>query len=83
MYITQALKRNVQLFPNKTSTSYLNRSFTWNESLERISKIAYSIKKLHISELTKSYLKQKVIATADHCYGCTAGSGSSCTGTLT
>ena len=50
MYITQALKRNVQLFPNKTSTAYLDRSFTWQESLERISKIAYSIKKLDISE---------------------------------
>ena len=45
--------------------------------------IPLSNKKLHISELTKSYLNQKVIATADHCYGCTAGSGSSCTGTLT
>jgi len=50
MYITQALKRNVQLFPNKTSTAYLDRSFTWKESLERISKIAYSIKKLDVSE---------------------------------
>ncbi len=50
MYITQALKRNVQLFPNKTSTAYLDRSFTWKESLDRISKMAYSIKKLDISE---------------------------------
>ncbi len=50
MYITQALKRNVQLFPNKTSTAYLDRNFTWQESLDRISKIAYSIKKLDISE---------------------------------
>ncbi len=50
MYITQALKRNVQLFPNKTSTAYLDRSFTWKESLERISKIAYSIRKFDVSE---------------------------------
>ena len=50
MYITQALKRNVQLFPDKTSTAYLDRSFTWKESLDRISKMAYSIKKLDISE---------------------------------
>ena len=40
----------MQLFPNKTSTAYLDRSFTWKESLERISKIAYSIKKLDVSE---------------------------------
>ncbi len=45
--------------------------------------IPLSNKKLHISQLTTSYLKQRVISTADHCYGCTAGSGSSCTGSLT
>ena len=27
-------------------------------------------------------LKGKKIATADHCYGCTAGTGSSCSGSL-
>ena len=26
MYITQALKRNVQLFPDKTATSYMERN---------------------------------------------------------
>ena len=49
MYITQALKRNVQLFPDKTATAYMDRTFTWKESLDRISKIAFSIKELDIS----------------------------------
>ena len=50
MYITQALKRNVQLFPDKIATAYMDRTFTWKESLERIRKLAFSIKKLNISK---------------------------------
>ena len=37
--------------------------------------------KIHIRDL-KSSLFDKKINTADHCFGCTAGSGSSCGGTL-
>ena len=37
--------------------------------------------KIHIRDL-KSSLLEKKINTADHCFGCTAGSGSSCGGTL-
>ncbi|MEM9420631.1 MAG: arsenosugar biosynthesis radical SAM (seleno)protein ArsS [Planctomycetota bacterium] len=33
-------------------------------------------------DTTAEELADRVIATADHCYGCTAGSGSSCTGSL-
>jgi len=36
----------------------------------------------HISELIKDELTDKTIATRQHCYGCTAGQGSSCTGAL-
>ncbi|OQW65970.1 MAG: radical SAM protein [Proteobacteria bacterium ST_bin11] len=38
--------------------------------------------KLHISELHPEQLKDAPIATAAHCYGCTAGQGSSCGGAL-
>jgi radical SAM/Cys-rich protein len=38
--------------------------------------------KLHISELHPEQLKNAPIATAAHCYGCTAGQGSSCGGAL-
>ncbi|MEM9914771.1 MAG: arsenosugar biosynthesis radical SAM (seleno)protein ArsS [Planctomycetota bacterium] len=33
-------------------------------------------------DTTADELADRVIATGDHCYGCTAGSGSSCTGSL-
>ena len=39
-------------------------------------------KQLHISELTDSRLEGNEITVLDHCYGCTAGQGSSCGGAL-
>lgn len=39
-------------------------------------------KKLHLSALLSENLLGTNIATADHCYGCTAGQGSSCGGAL-
>ncbi len=39
-------------------------------------------KKMHISTLSKPELDNKSIVIADHCYGCTAGQGSSCGGAL-
>ena len=38
--------------------------------------------KLHISDLTDTGLDGNEIMIADHCYGCTAGQGSSCRGAL-
>ena len=35
-----------------------------------------------IWEMSESDLAGRIIATDDHCYGCTAGAGSSCTGAL-
>jgi radical SAM/Cys-rich protein len=39
-------------------------------------------RKLHLSELTGRELAGNPIAVRDHCYGCTAGQGSSCGGAL-
>ncbi|MCA9039604.1 MAG: arsenosugar biosynthesis radical SAM protein ArsS [Planctomycetaceae bacterium] len=39
--------------------------------------------RLHISELTEEILLNRPIETANHCLGCTAGAGSSCSGNLT
>ena len=39
-------------------------------------------KKRHISDCLQQDFKQQAISIADHCYGCTAGSGSSCGGAL-
>jgi len=38
--------------------------------------------RVHISELSLDRLRDAPIATAAHCYGCTAGQGSSCGGAL-
>ena len=39
-------------------------------------------KRLHISQLTDEILHERSISVANHCFGCTAGCGSSCRGTL-
>ncbi len=37
----------------------------------------------HLSQLLKQMPEEMPISVADHCYGCTAGQGSSCSGVLT
>lgn len=44
-------------------------------------KMNLSGKETHITKMSKKYLHNREISTGDHCYGCTAGSGSSCGGT--
>ena len=39
-------------------------------------------KKAHLNDLSAARLDKKNIVIADHCYGCTAGQGSSCGGAL-
>jgi radical SAM/Cys-rich protein len=41
-----------------------------------------NFRKLHISDVLKTRLRDIPISIADHCYGCTAGQGSSCGGAL-
>jgi radical SAM/Cys-rich protein len=41
-----------------------------------------NFQKLHIRDLLKTRLQDIPISIADHCYGCTAGQGSSCGGAL-
>lgn len=38
--------------------------------------------RVHISKMTDHLLAGRAIRTANHCYGCTAGCGSSCSGSL-
>jgi radical SAM/Cys-rich protein len=38
--------------------------------------------RVHIRDLTATELENRPVAVADHCYGCTAGQGSSCGGAL-
>ena len=44
--------------------------------------LADKVDKTHITELTANQLNNAKIATRQHCYGCTAGQGSSCGGAL-
>ena len=44
--------------------------------------ITGSCNRLHIQDFDPGRLDNNPITTANHCYGCTAGSGSSCTGSL-
>jgi radical SAM/Cys-rich protein len=37
---------------------------------------------LHLWDITPEYLERRTIQTGDHCFACTAGCGSSCTGAL-
>lgn len=39
-------------------------------------------KTMHLNDVTTNNLKEREIMIADHCYGCTAGQGSSCGGSL-
>jgi len=43
----------------------------------------FSHTKKHISDCLNVNFNQQAITIADHCYGCTAGNGSSCSGSLT
>ncbi|WLQ15001.1 arsenosugar biosynthesis radical SAM protein ArsS [Hahella aquimaris] len=53
----------------------------FNQMLD-IPLIASDKPKVHLRDLMAENLDGSVIATADHCYGCTAGQGSSCGGAL-
>ena len=41
-----------------------------------------NFKKLHISDVSQAHLQDIPVSIADHCYGCTAGQGSSCGGAI-
>ena len=53
----------------------------FNQMLDMPSKFS-PYNKTHISELNLNHLQLTPIQIGDHCYGCTAGSGSSCGGAL-
>lgn len=44
--------------------------------------VAYERPRMHLAELSGQALEGKPITVAEHCYGCTAGQGSSCSGAL-
>jgi acyl-CoA synthetase (AMP-forming)/AMP-acid ligase II len=48
MYLTQPIKRNAQLYPDKVATCCGSRRHTWTELVERVAKLAGALQKLGI-----------------------------------
>ena len=65
---------------NTLSVSWDGRLYDcdFNQMLE----LSVSSNSRHISEFNISQLSEREIRTSQHCYGCTAGAGSSCQGTV-
>ena len=66
----------------KTMISIDPFGYVYDCDFNQMLNIPLSNNKIHISQIDKNYLNHKKIATADHCFGCTAGAGSSCGGSL-
>ena len=66
----------------KTMISVDPYGYVYDCDFNQMLNIPLSNNRIHISEINQHYLHKRRIATADHCFGCTAGSGSSCGGSL-
>ncbi len=58
------------------------QGYVYDCDFNQMLKLPLGGRRVHISQLDAGTLEQAPIATADHCYGCTAGHGSSCGGAL-
>ena len=76
---SQIAKENV-MCRNLLSIDY--NGYVYDCDFNQMLSIDISNKKTHITDIKKDELVNKIIATGDHCYGCTAGSGSSCGGVI-
>ncbi len=76
---SQTAKENV-MCRNLLSIDY--EGYVYDCDFNQMLGVDISNKKTHITDIKKDDLVNKIIATADHCYGCTAGSGSSCGGVI-
>jgi radical SAM/Cys-rich protein len=76
---SQIAKENV-MCRNLLSIDY--KGYVYDCDFNQMLSIDISNKKTHITDIKKDELVNKIIATGDHCYGCTAGSGSSCGGVI-
>ena len=76
---SQIAKENV-MCRNLLSIDY--KGYVYDCDFNQMLSIDISNKNTHITDIKKDELVNKIIATGDHCYGCTAGSGSSCGGVI-
>lgn len=56
--------------------------FLYDCDFNQMLQLPVNSKVKHISEYNEHLLEGRTIVTSQHCYGCTAGAGSSCQGTL-
>ena len=76
---SQTAKENV-MCRNLLSIDY--EGYVYDCDFNQMLGIDISNNKTHITDIKKDELVNKTIATGNHCYGCTAGSGSSCGGVI-
>jgi len=74
---------NLEQVMCKTLLSVDWQGYVYDCDFNQMLAMPLSGKKMHLSELYKEMPEGLPITVADHCYGCTAGQGSSCTGVLT
>lgn len=58
------------------------QGYVYDCDFNQMLKLSRPVGRQHISALTADALKDQPISVLDHCYGCTAGQGSSCGGAL-
>jgi hypothetical protein len=56
--------------------------FLYDCDFNQMLELKVKAKGQHISEFSEESLQKREIVVNQHCYGCTAGAGSSCGGTL-
>ncbi len=74
--------KNLEQVMCKTLLSVDWQGYVYDCDFNQMLAMPLSGKKTHLSELYKEMPENLAITVADHCYGCTAGQGSSCTGML-
>jgi len=67
----------------KTTISVSWDGYIYDCDFNQMLDLKSDVKSPHINDFDSKALAQRVIKTNQHCYGCTAGSGSSCGGTVT
>lgn len=76
------LKTNLQQVMCRELISVDYQGYVYDCDFNQMLHIPLGKQRQHLSELMQTDLYNQPIATAEHCYGCTAGQGSSCGGAL-
>ncbi len=74
--------KNLESVMCRNTLSLDYRGFVYDCDFNQMLDMPVGSKVQHISELSEDLISENAIAIADHCYGCTAGQGSSCGGAL-